>query len=326
MWDCESDPVLAGTKIIAEAWDAAGLYQVGSFIGDRWAEWNGKYRDHVRKFLKGDKGLVSKFASKIMASPDVYTDLSREPNRSIHFITCHDGFTLHDLVTYDRKHNELNGEDNRDGSNHNFSWNCGVEGETFDPFVNILRLRQIKNLLAVTLLSQGTPMLLMGDEVRRTQRGNNNAYCQDNTISWFDWDLVNKNQGLLEFVKGLIVFSQQLEIFKIENLLAIPEELDEPHITWHGVELNTPDWSKDSHSLAFTLYHPQANETLHVMVNSYFESLIFQIPPLKGKVWRKVIDTSMESPKDFQMQGKGDKVSKSIMKVTDRSIVVLMAF
>lgn len=325
LWEIESDPVLAGTKIIAEAWDAAGLYQVGSFIGDRWAEWNGKYRDHVRKFLKGDKGLVSKFSSKIMASPDIYTDLKREPNRSIHFITCHDGFTLHDLVTYDRKHNEQNGENNGDGSNSNFSWNCGVEGETFDPFVNDLRLRQIKNLLTITFLSQGTPMILMGDEVRRTQRGNNNAYCQDNAISWFDWELVNKNQGLLDFVKGLIVFSQQLEIFKIENLLAIPEEIDEPHITWHGVELNSPDWSKDSHSLAFTLYHPQANETLHIMVNAFWESLIFQIPPVKGKVWRKVIDTSMSSPKDFQQPGKGDKIANSIIKVLDRSVVVLMA-
>jgi glycogen operon protein len=326
LWEIESDPVLAGTKIIAEAWDAAGLYQVGSFIGDRWAEWNGKYRDHVRKFVKGDKGMVSKFSSKIMASPDVYTDLSREPNRSIHFITCHDGFTLHDLVTYDRKHNEQNGEENRDGSNSNFSWNCGVEGETFDPFVNELRLRQIKNLLTVTILSQGTPMLLMGDEVRRTQRGNNNAYCQDNHISWFDWDFVQKNQGLLAFVKGLIDFSQRLEIFKIENLLAVPEEIDEPHITWHGVELNSPDWSKDSLSLAFTLYHPQAKETLHVMVNAYHDSLIFQIPRRKGKVWRKVVDTSLESPRDFEVPGEGEKVSKSIMKVKDRSIVVLMAF
>ncbi len=325
LWEIESDPVLAGTKIIAEAWDAAGLYQVGSFIGDRWAEWNGKYRDHVRRFIKGDKGMVSKFASKIMASPDVYNDPNREPNRSIHFVSCHDGFTLNDLVSYNIKHNEDNLENSRDGSDVNYSWNCGVEGATKDPYINALRLRQIKNFLTLTFFSQGTPMLLMGDEVRRTQNGNNNAYCQDNEVSWFDWELVNKNERLLEFVKGLISFTQGLEIFKIEDLLASFEDIEEPHITWHGIELNKPDWSENSQSLAFTLLHPQAGEIVHVMVNAFWKSLKFQIPQLKEKKWYKVVDTAEEAPNDFTEVGKGKKIDKRLLTINDRSIIVLMA-
>ena len=323
LWEIESDPVLAGTKIIAEAWDAAGLYQVGSFIGDRWAEWNGKYRDHVRKFMKGDKGMVSKFASKIMASPDIYVDPERKPNRSIHFVCCHDGFTLNDLVSYNQKHNEANLENSRDGSNSNFSWNCGVEGATADPYINELRLRQIKNFLTLTFISQGTPMLLMGDEVLRTQKGNNNAYCQDNEVGWFDWDLVTRNSGLLSFVKGLISFTQKYEIFKIEELLATTEDIDEPHIAWHGVELNKPDWSKNSKSLAFSLFHPEANEVIHVMVNAYWKSLKFQIPVLKRKQWHKVVDTSASSPNDFANVGEGEIVNRKFMNVMDRSIIIL---
>ncbi len=325
LWEIESDPALAGTKIIAEAWDAAGLYQVGSFIGDRWAEWNGKYRDHVRRFIKGDKGMVSKFASKIMASPDIYVDPGREPNRSIHFVCCHDGFTLNDLVTYNIKHNEDNLEKNRDGSNNNLSWNCGVEGETDDPFVNDLRLRQIKNFLALTFIAQGTPMLLMGDEVRRTQKGNNNAYCQDNELGWFDWDLVQKNQHLLAFTKNLICFTQKKQIFKIEDLLATSDDIEDPHITWHGIELNKPDWSKNSHSLAFTLYHPKAKESIHVMVNAFWETLKFQLPILQEQYWYKVIDTTQESPNDICKPGTGEKIVSNNIKVRDRSIILLVA-
>ncbi|MCG8309883.1 MAG: glycogen debranching protein GlgX [Cytophagales bacterium] len=325
LWEIESDPVLAGTKIIAEAWDAAGLYQVGSFIGDRWAEWNGKYRDHVRRFMKGDKGMISKFASKIMASPDIYMDPAREPNRSIHFVSCHDGFTLNDLVSYNLKHNEANLEDNRDGSNTNFSWNCGVEGETFDPYINELRLRQIKNFLTLTFISQGTPMLLMGDEVRRSQRGNNNTYCQDNATGWFDWELVKKHADLLGFVKGLIAFTLNKKIFKIKDLLATPEDIDEPHITWHGVHLNKPDWSENSRSLAFTLFHPAANEIIHVIVNAYWKKLKFQIPKLVEKKWYKIVDTSEVAGKDFSALGKGATIDQRKIQVPDRSIIVMMA-
>ncbi len=323
LWEIESDPVLANTKIIAEAWDADGLYQVGSFIGDRWAEWNGKYRDHVRKFIKGDKGMVCKFASKMMASPDIFKNLERDPNRSINFVSCHDGFTLNDLVTYNNKHNESNLENCRDGSDSNFSWNCGVEGETTDPEINELRLRQIKNFLTLTLISQGTPMLLMGDEVMRTQKGNNNAYCQDNEVGWFDWDLVKKNSSLLRFVKGLISFVQKYEIFKIEELLAKKEDNKKPHIIWHGVELNNPDWSKKSRSLAFSLIHPTANEEIHVMVNAYWKSLKFQIPELEGKQWHKIVDTSASAPNDILDEGEGKIVNKKSVKVMARSIIIL---
>ena len=204
LWDIETDPALAGIKLIAEAWDAAGLYQVGTFIGDSWKEWNGRFRDDVRSFLKGDHGNVTRFASRLHGSPDLYSHKEREPEQSINFITCHDGFTLNDLVSYNHKHNEANGENNRDGSDNNMSWNCGVEGPTDDPEIERLRNRQVKNFFAVTLLAVGAPMLLMGDEVRRTQQGNNNAYCQDNEISWFNWNLPSKHADVHRFVRRLI--------------------------------------------------------------------------------------------------------------------------
>jgi glycogen operon protein len=200
VWDIETDPVLAGTKLIAEAWDAAGLYQVGTFVGDRWKEWNGQFRDDVRSFLRGDNGTVTKLASRFLASPDLYAHEEREPEQSINFVTCHDGFTLNDLVSYNRKHNQANREGNQDGNSYNLSWNCGVEGPTRDPEIERLRNRQIKNFFTVTLLALGVPMLLMGDEVRRTQQGNNNAYCQDNEISWFDWRLLDKHADIHQFV------------------------------------------------------------------------------------------------------------------------------
>ena len=209
LWDIESDPLLAGTKLIAEAWDAAGLYQVGSFAGDAWLEWNGRFRDDVRRFLKGDNGTVPHLAARLVGSPDIYAHDEREPEQSVNFVTCHDGFTLNDLVSYNRKHNEANGENSRDGSDDNLSWNCGVEGPTDDAEIEALRNRQVKNFLAVTLLAAGMPMLLMGDEVRRTQHGNNNAYCQDSEISWFDWGLVERHADVHRFVKLLNEFHQR---------------------------------------------------------------------------------------------------------------------
>ncbi len=326
LWEIESDPVLAGAKIIAEAWDAAGLYQVGTFIGDRWTEWNGKFRDHVRRFMKGDTGMVSKFASKIMASPDIYTDPKREPNRSIHFVTCHDGFTLNDLVSYNEKHNLDNLEDNRDGSNDNFSWNCGVEGDTDDPEILALRDRQIRNFLTLTFISQGTPMLLMGDEVKRTQKGNNNVYCQDNELGWFDWRLVEKNKDLLDFTKGLIKFTNSKEIFKIEYLLSTPEEIEEPHITWHGIKLKKPDWSENSHSLAFTLFHPKAKEIYHVMINTYWKDLRFDIPPMfHGYKWLQIINTGLPGPNAFSDCDDAKIIESKSMKLKSRSVIMLFA-
>ncbi len=204
LWDIETDPTLAGTKLLAEAWDAAGLYQVGSFVGDAWKEWNGRFRDDVRGFFRGEQGSLRRVADRIVGSPEVYGHKQREAEQSVNFVTCHDGFTLNDLVSYNQKHNEANGEDNRDGANDNCSWNCGVEGPSDDPAIEKLRNRQVKNFLTVTMLSLGIPMILMGDEVRHTQGGNNNGYCQDNESSWFDWTRLAKHADVHRFVKLLI--------------------------------------------------------------------------------------------------------------------------
>jgi isoamylase len=297
LWEIESDPVLAGTKIIAEAWDAAGLYQVGSFIGHRWAEWNGQYRDDVRRFLKGDLGTVGKLAMRVSGSRDLYPQRDREPNRSINFITCHDGFTLNDLVSYNAKHNEANGEANRDGGDTNWSWNCGAEGPIDDPAIEALRVRQIKNALTILLISQGTPMLLMGDEVRRTQRGNNNAYCQDTELSWFDWDAVQQHADLLRFVRGLIQLTQRYHLFQAEQFWTEPGG---PDIVWHGVLLNQPDWGEDSHCLAFEIHDLEGTgEHLHVLLNAYWEPLIFALPARwPGQQWHRAVDTALPAPDD----------------------------
>ncbi|MBD2256246.1 glycogen debranching protein GlgX [Pseudanabaena sp. FACHB-2040] len=327
LWSIESDPILAGTKMIAEAWDAAGLYQVGSFIGDRFAEWNGPYRDHVRRFVKGDRGAVPELADRILGSPDIYPSPDREPDRSIHFVTCHDGFTLNDLVSYNRKHNEANGEHCRDGTNDNHSWNCGYEGPTDNPEIEKLRLRQIKNLLTLVFFSQGTPMLLMGDEVRHTQLGNNNAYCQDNELSWFNWDAVEKEANLLRFTQGLIRLTQKLKTLQVERVLTVTDIWDHrPHVVWHGTQLKQPDWSENSHSLAFTLRHPAANEELHIMLNAYWEPLIFELPDLEpNQRWYRIVDTAVASPRDFCDLEHAPMFDGTAYPVGARSSVVLMA-
>jgi len=212
LFDIETDPVLAGTKLIAEAWDAAGLYRVGGFVGDFWQEWNGRFHDDVRAFVKGDWGTVPGLASRLLGSPDLYGHEEREAEQSINFVTCHDGFTLNDLVSYDHKHNEANGEDNRDGANDNRSWNCGVEGPSADPGIEALRQRQVKSFLAINLLALGTPMILMGDEVRRTQQGNNNAYCHDNELNWLDWSVVERHRDVRMFVRALIALRLRREL------------------------------------------------------------------------------------------------------------------
>jgi glycogen operon protein len=293
LWDIETDPILAGCKIIAEAWDAAGLYQVGSFVGKRWAEWNGPFRDDARRFVRAEPNTVRPLAARLVGSPDLYPDLDRDPHRSINFITCHDGFTVHDLVSYNAKHNEANRENNRDGSNDNFSWNCGVEGPTGDGHVLALRRRQMKNLLTILMMSQGTPMLLMGDEGGRTQRGNNNAYCQDNEISWIDWDLLRKNEDMGKFVRRLIELRRTHGPFREARLWTPTATEPSPLIAWHGVRCNTPDWGRDSHTLAFSLYCPDAEERMHVILNVYWESLRFELPRLPGgKAWYRAVDTA----------------------------------
>jgi glycogen operon protein len=297
LWEIESDPVLAGTKIIAEAWDAAGLYQVGSFVGHRWSEWNGRFRDDVRRWIKSDGGLVGRVASGLVGSPELFRDRERDPHRSVNFVTCHDGFTLHDLVAYAGKHNEANGEDNRDGADANHSWNCGAEGPSNDPAVLALRQRQMRNLFALLLLSQGTPMILMGDEVARTQKGNNNAYCQDNALSWMDWRDLEKNAGLLRFVQRLIRWRKHLSMFH-EPRSWIEATLDGPPLLdWHGVKLGHPDWTADSRSLGFTVTSRDGKEALHVMANVFWEPLGFEVP-VRPAGWRRIVDTARPSPDD----------------------------
>ena len=238
LWDIESDPVLADVKLIAEAWDAAGLYQVGSFLGDSWKEWNGRFRDDVRAFMKGDAGTVHSLAFRLTGSPDVFGHEEREAEQSINFVTCHDGFTLNDLVSYNTKHNEANGHDNGDGASDNLSWNCGVEGPSDDPAVERLRNRQVKNFLTLTMLAVGTPMLLMGDEVRRTQRGNNNAYCLNDDTTWFDWDFVVRHGDVHRFAKELIALrtSRNLPIERLDMTLQEMLRHQPVDVAWHQVE------------------------------------------------------------------------------------------
>jgi isoamylase len=326
LWDIESDPVLAGTKLIAEAWDAAGLYQVGSFVGDAWQEWNGRFRDDVRRFWKGE-GSVSAIATRLLGSPDIYGHKEREAEHSINFVTCHDGFTLNDLVSYDHKHNEANGEDNRDGNNDNMSWNCGVEGPATDAAVEALRNRQVKNFLALEMLAAGTPMLLMGDEMRRTQQGNNNAYCQDSEISWMDWDLLARHADIHRFVKSLNAFRQRRDVVAETGKLSLNELLRLARIEWHGVRLNQPDWSAHSHALAFTLRSLRARFLLHGMLNAYWEPLTFELPGVpagSGQSWRRCTDTALAAPDDIQPWPQAPLVQQSTYVVQARSMVVLV--
>jgi len=327
LWDIESDPLLAGTKLIAEAWDAGGLYQVGNFVGDAWREWNGKFRDDIRQFVRGDDGFVSALATRLLASPDLYAHKAREPEQSVNFVTCHDGFTLNDLVSYNDKHNEANGEQNRDGANDNGSWNCGVEGPTSDPEIERLRARQVKNLLTLNLLAIGAPMLLAGDEVRRTQHGNNNAYCQDNEISWFDWDLVEKQAGIRRFVKLLLAFRLDSNRDRDDQDATLTEFIGQIRLQWHGVKLNEPDWGPHSHSLAATAWAPRLGATLHWMVNAYWEPLVFEVPPVPAGCpgpWRRWVDTSCDSPADISDWRRGFPITTLSYNVQPRSLVILV--
>ncbi|HEU4935890.1 MAG TPA: glycogen debranching protein GlgX [Vicinamibacterales bacterium] len=323
LWEIESDPQLAGTKLIAEAWDAAGLYQVGRFVGDSWQEWNGRFRDDVRRFVKGDNASVSGLATRFLGSPDLFGHEEREAEQSIHFVACHDGFTLNDLVSYNHKHNEANGENNRDGSDDNLSWNCGVEGPSDDPAIEAVRNRQVKNLLALTLLAVGTPMLLMGDEVRRTQFGNNNAYCQDNEISWFDWTYLERHADVHRFVKELIAFRQRRDVVAGEETVSLNELLRRAHLDWHGTTLDRPDWSEHSHSLAFTMKSLRSRFLLHAMLNAYWEPLTFELPPSSEHRWRRCIDTSLVSPDDVRRWEEAPMVEPAVYVVQSRSVVLL---
>jgi len=328
LWDIESDPALAGTKLIAEAWDAAGLYQVGTFVGDSWTEWNGRFRDDVRSFFRGEEGVIQAFADRLIGSPSLYGHKQREPEQSVNFVTCHDGFTLNDLVSYDRKHNEANGEDNRDGADDNRSWNCGVEGPTENRDVDKLRTRQVKNFFTVTMLSAGMPMMLMGDEVRRTQAGNNNAYCQDNETSWFDWTLLATRADVHRFVSVLNARRVLRDVEHEEKRVVLNQLLLQEDITWHGVKLGEPDWRHSSHSLAFTVRLTMDRTHYHIILNAYWEPLEFELPPVAGGArhpWRRWIDTFLDSPHDIVEWEHAPSVPGYTYRAEPRSVVVLFA-
>ena len=324
LWDIDSDPVLAGTKLIAEAWDAAGLYQVGSFIGDAWKEWNGRFRDDVRSFLRGELGTVDKMADRLLGSPEVYGHKQREAEASINFVTCHDGFTLNDLVSYNRKHNEANGEENRDGADDNRSWNCGAEGPTDDPAIETLRNRQVKNFLTLTMLSLGMPMILMGDEVRRTQRGNNNAYCQDDEVSWFDWTLLNRHADVRRFTQLLAARRVLRDTTAEQHRVSLTDMLRHATTAWHGVDLWKPDWAPYSHSLAFGADLVRAGFRMHLIMNAYSEPLDFELPePENGETWRRWLDTSLDSPNDIAPWRDAPVHDCPAYHAAPRSVVVL---
>jgi isoamylase len=327
LWDIESDPNLAGTKIIAEAWDAAGLYQVGSFVGDSWKEWNGHFRDDVRTFLRGDDGSLRRFADRLAGSHEIYRHKEREAEQSVNFVTCHDGFTLNDLVSYNQKHNDANGENNRDGADDNRSWNCGVEGPTDDPEIERLRNRQVKNFLTVTALSFGLPMLLMGDEVRRTQLGNNNFYCHDNETNWFDWSLLEKHQDVHRFVR-LLLARRMLRDTRPELKRLTLTQLLSNLKGWHGTRLNQPDWGNHSHSVALSAELPKENLLAHCIFNAYWEPLEFELPPIRGAAknhWKRWIDTSLESPQDISEWHQSQPVDTYMYCVGPRSVAVFWA-
>jgi glycogen operon protein len=286
-------PVLAGAKLIAEPWDAGGLFQLGKFPHwGRWLELNGLCRDDLRRFLRSDPGATASLAKRLCGSIDIYGDAARHAHHSVNFITCHDGFTLHDLVSYNQKHNLSNGDHNRDGWSDNLSYNCGHEGPTDNPSINTSRQRQMRNALMLLLISQGVPLLLQGDEFARTQQGNNNAYCQDNEISWVDWTLAQKNAGLVRFVRLMIALRKRFFALNREQFIE--------RVTWHGTKLSAPDWTGQSRTLAFELRGASAQPHLYVLMNAHWEWQRFTLPaPPAHTRWKRLVDTNLPSPDDI---------------------------
>jgi len=328
------DPILAKCKLIAEAWDAGGLYQVGSFPAyGRWAEWNGKYRDNIRKFLKGD-GTVGDAAQCLQGSPNLYAQQGRGPATSINFITAHDGFTLADMVSYNDKHNEANGENNNDGCNDNDSWNCGAEGWTDDSGINALRSRQMRNAIAMLMVSQGVPMILMGDEVGRSQNGNNNTYCHDNELNWLDWDLLKTNASLFRFVKNSIAFRNAHPVLRNKYHFQNRDYVGSGYadITWHGTQAWNADWSPSCRTIAFMLCgkHAKAGSVednyIYVAINMHWEAQWFEIPGLPEQLrWHISVNTGCTSPDDIWEPGTEPKLENQHgILLGDRSIVILV--
>ena len=314
------DPILRDVKIIAEAWDAGGAYQVGSFSTKRWTEWNGRFRDDVRRFWVGDAGMIESFASRISGSSDLYQRSGKGPDRSLNFVTCHDGFTLNDLVSYKQKHNDENGEYNRDGTDANYSDNCGVEGPSQDPAVEGMRNRLIKNFLLTLFISRGVPMLLGGDEFRRTQHGNNNAYCQDNDVSWFDWNLLERNKEIHRFTRGMIAFRRAHLVLRGEKFYTNDD------IKWFAPNGATPDWADQRQKTFACLILGQREPDLFLLFNADTRSVDFSIPALPtGKIWRLAVDTSRTSPDDLLNSGKEPSLQGQIgFRLEPRSSAILL--
>ncbi len=327
------DPMLAQTKLIAEAWDAGGLYQVGSFPAyGRWAEWNGRYRDDLRRFVKGDGGMLGAVAARIQGSPDIYGD--RGPRASVNFVTAHDGFTLRDLVSYNHKHNEANGEDNHDGMDENFSWNCGAEGETDNSEVKGLRERQIKNFLSLLMVSQGAPMLLMGDEIGHSKGGNNNSYCHDSALNWFDWEGLETHAGLFRFTRQLIAFRKAHPALRRRSYFHHRDVVGSgyPDISFHGRELWQPDWSYEGRQLACLLCGEhcregrEADDMIYIIMNAHWETAWFDLPPLGARrKWHVAINTALRPPEDSHALG-GEPVLPNQEQITvgPRSVLILV--
>jgi glycogen operon protein len=315
------DPILRDAKLIAEAWDAAGAYQVGSFSQRRWAEWNGHFRDDVRRFWRGDAGMMGRFASRICGSSDLYAGSGKGPECSVNFVTCHDGFTLNDLVSYARKHNEPNGEGNRDGASENFSWNYGIEGDAADPAVEVVRQRQIRNFILTLAISRGVPMLLAGDEFRRTQRGNNNPYCQDNETSWVDWSLAERHRNLVGFARQAFAFRRTHEVLRREAFYS------DRDIQWFDPLGRSPDWLDASQKRLACLIRGREQPDLYLMFNPDTGPASFVLPDLpRSSHWRLAIDTAGPSSGDSDAEGReAEVVTGPVYAVGSRSSAILVA-
>jgi len=314
------DPILSQTKLIAEAWDAGGLYQVGGFYpGTRWSEWNGKYRDIVRRFIKGTSGDKTEFATSLSGSQDLY-GWRGSPTCSINFITAHDGFSLADLVTYDQKHNLNNGEENRDGFDSNDSWNCGIEGHSSNKKIVFLRERQIRNFFLALILSQGIPMIIMGDEYAHSRHGNNNTWCQDNELNWFLWNQIENRMGFHRFVKGLIHFRNTEPLLRREHFLG------EQDVSWHGTMPNTPEWEKDNGLVAFSLNIPNEGPQLYAVFNAFHAAATINLPPLnQGYMWQWVVNTYNPAPEDYFEEDQRKKLEFNSIRIPAYSAYLLKA-
>lgn len=332
IWAIELDDILGRSKVIAEAWDAAGLYQIGYFPGARWAEWNGKYRDCIRRFIKGDPGIISEVAARISGSADLYQGRHEQPINSINFVTAHDGFTLYDLTAYNEKHNWANGENNNDGISDNLSWNCGVEGKTDDQWINDLRKKQVKNFAAIHLLSMGVPMIVGGDEYMRTQSGNNNTYCHDNEINWYNWNQIDsqESQEMIRFWSMMIDKRiRYINHFRGKFFSGRKNKHGLSEVNWHGTVINQPNWGDGQSRCLAVTFGDTAEDgdemaNVHCMFNMYWDAVEFQIPTLEGLSWYRSVDTGQPSPNDISAPEDMVRIDSPTYLVGGRSVVVLV--